>query len=302
VLQFFDLVVAMRTLDQRGMGGQGANFFGCSIDPPADAQKISDKVASEYSNKPLSELIAAMAKAMGPQRVTVIGTADNTRLAFTMVAADYKLKRFTMGLEQTPVMGVGNAVDDSRAAGCRFWFEPMYDPLMVSEDGNSYALKGQRLQVKAGAQVFDSKGVTQKAKTFAGLFTTKLPELVKVEPALADLQNIADLSVVAALVRRDRLDTRAGWDASWCLDAAACPVPTIPVPKNAVTVVSVLGHAVACGGVAFSMGPVVSKDARSAAKDGAIPAIPALPAAAAWQTQLTLPPAATAAPRAGSNP
>jgi hypothetical protein len=297
VLQFFDLIAAMRTVDQRG---PGHDFFGCSIDPPPDAQKISEKVLRDYGSRSNAELVAAMAKAMGPQQVRVIGTADDTRLALAMVAADYKLKRFTMGLEITPVEGVGNAVDDSRAAGCRFWFEPLYEPLSVSADGNSYAIRGPRLQVKAGAQSFDTKGVTAKAKLFAGQFSAKIPELVKVEPALADLQNIADLAVLAALVRQDHLDVKAGWDFAWAMDDRRCPVPAVPAPKNARTVVSVLGNAIACGGVAFSVNSVVSPRARAVAKEGAIPEKPALPAAAAWQSALALPAAAPA--HAGSGP
>ena len=193
VMQFFDLVAAMRTVN--GLRGR-TDFFGCSIDMPPNSMETSDSVARKYENRPTPELIAAMTKAMGPQKVSIIGTADDTRLALAMVAADYKLKRFTLGMEVTPVSGLGSAFDGSRAAGCRFWFEPLYDPLVVSEDGNAYAIHGQRLQIKAGAQSFDTKGVTPRAKAFATTFTSKIPLLVKVEPAFADLQNIADLALV----------------------------------------------------------------------------------------------------------
>jgi hypothetical protein len=217
-----------------------------------------------------------------------------------MVAADYRLKMFSMGRGSTVVQGVGHAVDDGAANAARFWFEPMYEPISVSEDGNAFELKGQRLQVKAGQQVFQTTEISPKAKKFAETFTKKIPELVKVEPALADLQNIADIAVVAALVRQDRLDARIGWDASWCLDAKACPVPTVPVMKNAQTVVAIQGNAIACGGVAFSMHNVVGKDSRKTVKEGVLAAVPAAPKESTWQSQWVLPAVAVEAGANGS--
>jgi hypothetical protein len=207
------------------------------------------------------------------------------------VAADYKLKRFTMGQEITPVTGLANAVDDSRNSGCRFWFEPSYEPLVVSVDGNTYGIRGARLQVMSGRQEFDTKGVTEKAKKFAATFNAKMPELVKVEPALADLQNLADLALVAALVRQDQLDQKVGWDIGWCLDPQQCAVPKVPVLKTAETVVAVWGNAVASGGVAFSMRGFVEKDGRAVAKGGELPAAPGVSAKEGWSTSMKVSPA-----------
>ncbi len=147
-------------------------------------------------------------------------------------------------------------------------------------------------------QSFDTKGVTPRAKAFATTFTSKIPLLVKVEPAFADLQNIADLALVAALIRQDQLDSKVGWDAAWCFDAAACPVPAVTVPRTAATLAAVHSNAIASGGVAFSMRPIVAKDAHTPAKAGAIPAAPAPLAVGAWQSNWT-PPASI---KVGANP
>ena len=146
VLQLEDLIVALRTIDQP----TGKAFFGCSIDTNPEALKKSDEVATKYAKASKEELTKRLIEAIGPQKVSVINTAADTRLAFIMVAADFKLKRHTMGLESSPVVPIGHAVDNSRSAACRFWFAPSYDPLLVSAAGDAYAIRGQRLKLLCG--------------------------------------------------------------------------------------------------------------------------------------------------------
>jgi hypothetical protein len=213
-----------------------------------------------------------MARALGPQKVSVFGTPADTRLAFVMVAADYKLTRFAMGLEPAaagaPGVGIGHAVDNTRSAMNRFWFETSYEPLRVSADGNAYELRGQRVQVKAGAFVFDPRGATDKAMAFAKKFTDKVPAVAVVEPLVAELQNVADLSLLATLVRHDRLDRKAGWDATWLMDDAQFRVKKVPVPVTADTLVSYTSGSIVAGGVMFAPGKLVGEGQREGGDAG----------------------------------
>jgi hypothetical protein len=162
------------------------------------------------------------------------------------------------------VGGVGNAIDASRAAGSRVWFEAFYDPLLVSTDSNVYELRGQRLQLKAGALSFDPKGATQRAEDFAKQFTQRMPGLAAAVPIFADLENIADLSVLAALIRADQLDDKAGLDLKWVLDANGYAVATVPVAHTTETLVAYTNGSICAGGVSLSPDPWIAKSARRA--------------------------------------
>ena len=72
------------------------------------------------------------------------------------------------------------------------------------------------------------------------------------EPLVAELQNIADLSLLATLIRHDKLDRRAGWDSAWLMDDHAYPVKKVPAPVTADTLVSAAAGSIAAGGVQFA--------------------------------------------------
>jgi len=256
VMQLDDLVVAMRTAaSHRG------RVFGCRIDPNPDSVEISKKVMQDHARSTRKERMAAMEKALGPQIVSVFGTAADTRLAFVLVAADYKLKRFAMGLEPAaagaPGVGIGHAVDNSRSAMNRFWFEAGFDPMRVSPDGNAFEFRGPRLKVLAGAFSFDPRGATPKAMAFAKKFSDRMNAVAVAEPLVAELQNIADLSLLATLIRHDRLDRKAGWDAGWLMDDGTYSVKKTPAPATADTLVSATAGSIAAGGVQFNINPVL---------------------------------------------
>ena len=266
VVQFDDLVVAMRVVAERGR----ARPFGCSIDPAPGAQQKSRDVMKKYGARPRQELMAAMAEALGPQQVRVFGWPAETRGGFVLVAADYKLKRMALGIDSPPVVGLGSAVDNSRSAGNRFWFEAMYDPMLVAADGSGYQLRGQRLKLQAGALQFDPRGATGTAKEWAASFTRKMGALAAGEPLFAELQNMADVMAVAALIRQDGLDRKVGWDPSWALASGGYAVAAAPVAKTADTLVNIRNGALAAGGVSVEVGPLVAEGAREVDRGGEV--------------------------------
>ena len=179
------------------------------------------------------------------------------------MAADYELKRFAMGLDHAPIPGLINAVDSSRSAANKFWFEASYDPLLVAGDGGAFEIRGQRLLVRAGAFDFNARGATEKAKTFADHFTQHVPALATAVPLFAELQNIADESLLGNLIRHDRLDAKIGWTDgyNWLLDDKTCPVATVPIARTADTLVAITNGSIVAGGVVLTLGPAV-EDAR----------------------------------------
>lgn len=257
VLQLDDLIVALRTAEE----GRG-KLFGCGIYPSPDSVKIADEIRQRMATRPRAERMKAMAYALGPQEVRIFGTRNDTRLAFICVAADYELKRFAMGLDQSPVPGVGNGVDHSRSAANKYWFEASFEPLHVSKDGNAYEIRGQRLLVRAGGFDFDPRGATDKAIAFAAQFTKKVPSLATAVPLFAELQNVSDEALLGNLIRRDRLAEKAGWDDAWMMDARSFPVATVPVPRTAQTLVSFTNGSIVAGGVMLTLDPWASENSR----------------------------------------
>lgn len=268
VLQLDDLVVALRTAH-----APNGRAFGCRIDPDPKSVEISDDVMKRFARASRKTRMDEMGKALGPQKVSVFGTQADTRLAFVLVAADYKLKRFAMGLEPAagaPGIGIGHAVDNTRSAMNRFWFETSYEPLRMSVDGNAFEIRGQRLAVKAGAFSFDPRGATEKAMAFAKKFNDKVPALAVAEPLIAELQNVADLALLASLVRHDRLDSKSGWDVAWLLDDSSFPVTKVPVAVTAETLVSSTSGSIVAGGVMFKPAQVVGEGPREGDDGGAL--------------------------------
>ena len=265
VLQLDDLVVALRLANSAQ-----PQWFGCTIDPPANSVEIGKQVMSKYAKAPRRQLAEELAKAMGPQQVRCFGVAADTRLAFVCVAADYKLKRYSIGLDPPPVSGLGNSIDNSRPAGNGFWFEAMYEPLLMARDGNAFEIRGQRLQLKAGAVPFDEAGATDKAKAWAKRFTEKIPQIAAAVSLYADLQNLVDLSLVANLIRQDKLDQRIGLDLSWLNDESAYQVRTVPIPKQTDTLVNYTSGSLAAGGVRIATAPWIAPDRRGQLSDSQV--------------------------------
>lgn len=259
VLQLDDLVLAIRLA-----GVDRGQAFGCSIDPAPDSLTKAMDIHRKMSNRPLGEVIPELVKAMGPQKVSVFGAGADTRTAYICVAADYRLKRLCMGLDAPPVGGVGNPIDSSRPAAERFWFEAMYDPMLVSPEGDAFEIRGQRLQLKAGAQSFDPKGATAGGIAYAKRFTEKMPAMAAAIPLFADLQNIADLSLLASLIRQDKLDGKVGMDLSWTRDPAGYKLMSVPVPHTAETLGGLTNGSIVVGGVSFELSQWSGEKSRAA--------------------------------------
>lgn len=259
VMRLEDFVVAMRVVQ-----GARGNAFGCRLDPdPAAPQRISDAMARMVRASRAAR-VKAVQDATGPQKVSFFGAVPaDTRFALTTVAADYELKRYGLGLARHTVAGMGNIVDNTRQAVNMIWFELAYQPILVSADGDAFGLRGPRLKVQAGSFNWDPKGATPKAYDFAKKMSDNLEALAATQPLISDLQNLADLSVVAALIQRDKLDRKVGWDTAWLTQSSgdstsSFPVTKVVTPKNADALANYTNGSIAAGGVVLSPGQVLA--------------------------------------------
>ena len=106
--------------------------FGCTIDPTAGGLRQAGKLAAKIGRGeiPVRRAADALASALGPQRVSVFGTAGDTATGYVMVEADQHMKRLALGHEEMPhgvqnyLDIVGDAIDQGlpKETLLRLWF------------------------------------------------------------------------------------------------------------------------------------------------------------------------------------
>lgn len=280
ILQLDDLITALR----RASGPDARKPFGCSIDPPPNAVDRAQAVLQRVGSSDRALLAREMAREMGPQQVRLFGAPPDSRLAFICVAADYQLKRYTTVVDPFPLAGIGHPIDNSRPAGNGFWFEVNYDKLLVSPDNTAYEIRGPRLKLQAGAIPFDTKGATERAKAWTANVNKNIPALAAAVPIYADLQNIADLSLLASLIQKDKLAQRANWDTSWLLNPANYTPKSIPIPRTCDTIVNYAAGSLTAGGVSLDPSSSVPEENRERDEAGVLKPVAQRGASAATST------------------
>ncbi len=218
VITLEDLLVSLQTSrSAREMA------ISCSIDPtPEGTQAMRRFVRQQSRFSP--GVVDKMAELMGPQQITITGVSETSHFARVMVAADYRMKRIAMQLEDSPIDGLPSflqmlAKSRMRLTNMmpRWWLACDYDPLARSDDGLAWEIRGRGVKVMTEDDLVTDDGevtVTGKqnpvAARWADLMTRKYEELASAEPVFGQLRNLMDLSVVAALIDRERMAETAG--------------------------------------------------------------------------------------------
>lgn len=226
-LQLDDLVTVLRTFADNGEG-----FFNCLIVP----RQENMKALSDYAAK-LNKLGAVspgavrsanrrMEQILGEQDVVVNGIPLDSRVARVIVEADYRMK--LIGIDKLQGGDIDSYFDllpktgeslSSTTVGLRWWMQMKYDAVLHSADRNTFEVQGSSVQCLSENEKITADGQrihTGKANPtnmlFAQEFTNKYAQLAQEDIVFADLQNVMDLSLVAALIRHERLDERSNWD------------------------------------------------------------------------------------------
>jgi hypothetical protein len=265
VLRLDDLVVALRTVGP----GRPTKVFGCSLDlEPAATGRLQSTAAriGAVARGQYSGAARRLINAVGPQHVRYFGVQPDTPFAFVCIEADYLLKRLALGLARPPIPGFKSHMSllgPGEGVYHRFWFTADYEPLLISADGLAFEIRGQGLRVQASNSRTGDAGAAISAVKFAEQFSRDFPRLAETVGSFADLWNLADLAVLAALIDTDGLAAKCNWDLDWVLDGNGYPVPQVTVPKTA----EALGNykvvskklLFAAGGVSFDMQSTVAK-------------------------------------------
>lgn len=256
-LHLDDLVTVLRTFTK-----EGDKIFGCSINPRQEGLKaVKEFVTASQKSGPLApgatkHFLGEIQNRMGLQDVEIYGVPANSRVARILVAADYRMKLIGIGkleggkeipsiFELLPKFPKHQTMP---LDALRWWLTMKYDSIQHSPDRQVYEIRGSSVQVLSEDQFVKTDGSrihTGKAspvnELFAKNFTEHYNELAKRDLVFAELQNVFDLGMVAALLQSEHLAQKAHW-AAGCFGIDGS-YETVKVPASK-TVESVINHRV----------------------------------------------------------
>jgi hypothetical protein len=265
VMKLDDLLVAFRAADNSRESG-----ISCSIDPtPEGVQRLNAYLKNQKTFQP--SVKEGIEKNLGLQKITITGVPATSHFAYVMLAADYRMKRYAMGLEAAPIKGLPSYLEMIQKASARpsadltprWWLAADYQPLLTDRAGMAWELRpGVKCLSEDEARAADGSvrgtGRTNAlAKRWADSLTAKYNDLCAKDEIFADLRNCIDLAVAAALITKERLAEKAGLDLSIFSDGKQLMADSLPTPKSVRTEVSLAKKQrdwliTASGGVQFS--------------------------------------------------
>ncbi|WP_198000475.1 DUF1598 domain-containing protein [Gimesia alba] len=277
-----DLVVAFQSQD-RGL------ITGCSFDAkPQNLARMNEYI--RRTNSASSAATAAtrfktMAQIIGMQDVSVTGVPAGSHYARILVEADYMLKRISIGLEPSGIREIKSHLATLRGGGNstqRWWFTPLYDAFTTTAARDAFQLSGQRLQMMSQEEFVNTAGQrTDAAQTrlsttkYAQQFTKHFAKLADQHPTFAELQSITDLTVLAALIRKENLDQQVGWEHRFFSTESDYLVPVGNIPKQVPTAMNYkkAGRLMIClvgGGVTVNARAVVNQTEFVTSRDNSL--------------------------------
>lgn len=229
VLQLDDLVTVLRAFSATNQ-----KFFSCSINPrPEGLQKLKGFV-EQTSSRPLRpgagvrNWVGQLQQHLGRQDIVYSGINPESRVARTIVEADYRMKLigigkydFNGGSKIPSIFDLMTPQEQkaSKLDALRWWLTMKYDSVLHTPDRNGFEFVGSSVLCQSENQFLNSQGKQVQTGqsegsnlVFAQTFTTKYEELAKQDIVFADLKNVFDLSLVAAILQHEGAARNVGWD------------------------------------------------------------------------------------------
>ena len=243
-LRLVDLLVAFQSVEPARNGG-----ISCSIEPTSEGrhklQTLLRGVRLRSGQSPAS-LEPAMRQAFGPQMIKINGVGRSSRLARTMVAADFEMKRIAMGLAPSPIASLPSYLSmaknqlQSGNSNPRWWMACDYQPIARDADKRVWKLSGNRVRTMTETDLVDGDGNAKRgnrddkmAQAWADRMTESYDELAAAIPVFGDLENAMDLAVATTLIVQENLAEQAGMDLRWYTTTAASLEPVqYPIPES----------------------------------------------------------------------
>ena len=274
VMLLDDLLVALRSAR-----GAARNPISCSIDPTSEGiARLRSHVRKLRTIGNPQRTSANIAKVLGPQQISFTGVADTSHFARVLVAADYRMKRLAMNFDAPPVQGMPSFLKMMKASRVgmsnmlpRWWLEPKYEPLLRSEDGLAWELRGASVKTMTEEDFVEASGERKQtgksnptAQKWADNMTEKFDELAVADPIFGQMRNCMELAIVSALITKEGLTQKAGHSMPLLMDGAKIKTDVFPAPKQINSQASVLKQGKkwvisASGGIALNSWSIANK-------------------------------------------
>lgn len=257
-LRLDDLITLCRLFDQ-----PRPEPLGCSINPrPDNLRAMKEFAEASQARGPLRPSAVGkwtrdLEQHLGEQDVVYFGLPPETRTARILLEADYRMKLIGIGkldggrnipdyfqlLKQSGQSSGGKPLE-----ALRWWLTLRHDAIRHSPDRTTFEITGSTVLAQSENQFVSARGEHLATglsepinRRFAENLTKHYDELAERDPVFAELRNVFDLAVVAALLRTQGLARSAGWQhLPFTTDLGYTP-PRLPPRK---TVPSVVNHKV----------------------------------------------------------
>lgn len=270
-----DLMTALRTVDAATTGAG----ISVSIEPSDESRVAFRQVTAqaERLNQVNAGLVRRLEESMGPQNVLLTGVPKDSRFANVLALADYRMKRISMGLDPSPLESLPSFVSmltkstSLKSMTPRFWMEMNYQPVQRSENGQLWKLSGTGVKTLTENDFVNNQGGAKAtgqrdpiAAKWADRMTETFGDLINKDQIFAELRNVFDLSVIAALIEKEGLLAEAGVEVSTLVGTGQPVVmPKWNSPSQVPTAASLVNYRrgtiiTASGGVQLDPWSVVS--------------------------------------------
>ena len=257
VLQLDDLVTLLRVFAPSGHGS-----FGCSINPrDANLKQLKQFVEASQAAGPLhpsqrNRWLRELRDQLGLQDVEIYGVPRETHVAQVIFDADYRMKLIGIGkLDGGPnipsffsLLRRHDAAQGVPLTALRWWLTMKYDAVVHSPHRDAFEIRGSAVLVQSENQFVNAQGKhvpTGMAepinREFAENFTKHYDDIAQRDKVFAELQNVFDMGMAAAICQRDGLYETVGWDMGGFAPGGAHQVAQVDTP---VEIESVINHRV----------------------------------------------------------
>ncbi|MCO8121938.1 DUF1598 domain-containing protein [Stieleria sp. TO1_6] len=224
-----------------------------SIDPTEEGlqrmQQFLASVRGRVQPNDAARLASGLKNNLGLQTVSIRGIPTDTHFARVLVEADYRMKLIGIGLERLP-MRFQSYVDRANPASVaanameRWYFQPRYDGISVSEDGlamkineRGVELVGANERVAGGKRTVTGR-VNKASQAFCKDFTDKFPQIAEQVRIYAELRQLMDVSIAAAYIQEQDFYGQADWTMPVLGNEAAYQIQTYTAPEQVETAVN----------------------------------------------------------------
>ena len=256
-LQLQDLVVALRAF---APSGEKTRIISVSIDPTPQglAQFVNayQHVKANFNHaSQANAAVETFRSAIGMHDITFAGVSPKTHFAQVLVEADYDMKLIGIGLIQPPVR-ITSFIEKARPNTVsknslqRWFFQPNYEGVTVSEDSNAMELTGVGVKlvgederVGAGGTRKNTGSANRASEAFCDSFTEHFDELAMKSTLYGELRNLIDLSITAAFIQKMDLYAATDWKMETFGSESALPVEVLPAPTKVAPVLNAVWKA-----------------------------------------------------------